>query len=101
MTLCAARVSRRTMLTTTICAQRLERSTAGFAGVAGSGDLAGVGFEVLEADTGAAPDQCAFPDFGGVDAQDQGQPSRPGVHAGLEEHPLHAVPSRARTTRAG
>ena len=27
MTLCAARVSRRTMLTTTICAQRLERST--------------------------------------------------------------------------
>ena len=30
---------------------------AGFAGVAGGGDLAGVGFEVLEADPGAAPDQ--------------------------------------------
>ena len=63
----------------------------GFPGVAGGGDLAGVLFEVVEADPGAAPDQCAFPDFGGVDAQDQRQPPRSGVHAGFEEHPLHAV----------
>jgi hypothetical protein len=41
----------------------------GFAGVAGSGDLAGMGFEVLEADPGAASDQCSFADLGGVDAE--------------------------------
>ena len=65
---------------------------AGFAGVAGGGEFAGVGFEVLEADPGAAPDQRRLTHLGGADPQDQRQPPGPGVHAGFPEHPLDTVP---------
>ena len=61
-----ARVSRRTIWMATIWAQRLERSMRAVAGVTGGGEFAGVGFEVLEADPGPAPDQRTFPDLGGV-----------------------------------
>ena len=79
---------------------------AGLAGQAGGGDFCGVGFEVLGADPGAAPDQRAFPDFGRGDAQDQGKPPGSGVHPGLEADPLDAVPGQdapdpARRSAAG
>ena len=65
---------------------------AGFAGVAGGGDLGLAVVEVLGADPGAAQDPGAFADFGGADPADGREPPGAGVQPGLVADPLEPVP---------
>ena len=73
----------------------------GFAGVAGGAQLADVGFEVLGADPGPAQHPGPFPDLGGADPQDHGQPSGAGVQPGFVAQPLEPVAGQARTRTGG
>ena len=70
----------------------LVADDAGFAGVAGGGDLGPVGVEVIGADPGAADDPGAFADFGGADPADGREPSGASVQPGLVADPLEPVP---------
>ena len=70
----------------------LVADDAGFAGVAGGGDLGLVGVEVIGADPGAAHDPGAFADFGGADPADGREPPGAGVQPGLVAEALEPVP---------
>ena len=73
---------------------------AGFAGVAGGGDLAGVGFEVLEADPGAAPDQARSPTWS-AGSTGPGTAVPTGCASGFRRTPAGAGAVRSRTRPGG